>query len=232
MAGRQPTLARGQFSAPIRPFSRHHAADSLAKQARVLGNGAVGIDFHQLAAPTNLANSAVLRMLEEEERSGDKGFKRVEWPPPLEENDLPLIESEPVYAKGPASGSVPSVQPVARQPPPQVYHPPPPATVTLRASPPVREDPHPVFESQPAATRATGPRMRGDQKWPPVEYKARAEEENAARQALAKGPAFRPRKVNKDYTTFFAKNALTATYPGYRAPPGTQHYAEEGTSDL
>lgn len=30
------------------------------------------IDFHHLAKPANLANSAVLRMLEEEERSGGK----------------------------------------------------------------------------------------------------------------------------------------------------------------
>lgn len=31
------------------------------------------IDFHQLAKPGNLANSAVLRMLEEEEKSGRAG---------------------------------------------------------------------------------------------------------------------------------------------------------------
>ncbi|EDS35148.1 conserved hypothetical protein [Culex quinquefasciatus] len=28
----------------------------------------------------------------------------------------------------------------------------------------------------------------------------------------------------QDYANFFAKNALNQTYPGYRAPPGTQHH--------
>lgn len=49
---------------------------------------------------------------------------------------------------------------------------------------------------------------------------------------MLSGPAFRPRKVKKDYSAFFAQNALNSTYPGYRAPPGTQHYVEEGTSNL
>lgn len=74
--------------------------------------------------------------------------------------------------------------------------------------------------------------MRGDLKWPPEPYKQQAAAENEARLALAKGPVCRPRRVNKDYTTFFAQNALNSTYPGYRVPPGTQHYIEEGTSNL
>jgi len=122
-------------------------------------------------------------------------------------------------------------------PPPQqqVYQPqyePPPATVVLRPAAPVSQEPPPVFTSQPAATKAVQEkmRMRGDEKWPPTAYKMRAEAENEARIALAKGPAFRPKKVRKDYTAFFAQNALTPNYPTYKAPPGTQHYIEEGTS--
>lgn len=120
-------------------------------------------------------------------------------------------------------------------PPPQqqVYQPqyePPPATVILRPAAPVSQAPPPVFTSQPAATKAVGNNMRGDQKWPPTAYKLQAAAENEARKALAKGPAFRPKKVKKDYSAFFAQNALTPNYPTYKAPPGTQHYIEEGTS--
>jgi len=74
--------------------------------------------------------------------------------------------------------------------------------------------------------------MRGDEKWPPAPVKEQAEAENIARIALARGPAVRPRKVKKDYSQFFAQNALNSSYPGYRAPPGTQHYIEDGTSQL
>lgn len=68
--------------------------------------------------------------------------------------------------------------------------------------------------------------MLGDQKWPPPECKAQIEAENQARVELARGPAFRPPKPRKDYSSFFAKNALPNTYPGYKAPPGTQHFTE------
>jgi len=82
-----------------------------------------------------------------------------------------------------------------------------------------------VYQAQPAATKApaTG-NMRGDLKWPPAQVKAQVEAENRARVELAKGPAFRPRRVHKDYSGFFAQHALTNTYPGYRAPPGTQYF--------
>lgn len=39
--------------------------------------------------------------------------------------------------------------------------------------------------------------MRGDQKWPPEEYKKQSEIDNEQRRKLALGPAFRPRRVNK-----------------------------------
>lgn len=45
--------------------------------------------------------------------------------------------------------------------------------------------------------------MRGDQKWPPTEYKEAAAEENEARRRLAAGPACRPRKVNKVNTFYY-----------------------------
>lgn len=95
--------------------------------------------------------------------------------------------------------------------------------------------------------------MRGDNKWPPEEYKKLSEIENEQRRQLALGPAFRPRRADKvnpftisqkqiilfqllkiishvsrnkiqDYRPFFQRHAINSTYPGYRAPPGTQHY--------
>uniref|UniRef100_A0A336M8L3 CSON013734 protein n=1 Tax=Culicoides sonorensis TaxID=179676 RepID=A0A336M8L3_CULSO len=99
----------------------------------------------------------------------------------------------------------------------------------LRKEAPITQQPSPVFQSQPAAaTLRGGSNMRGDQKWPPVETKQQIELENEARRKLAQGPAFRPKRAQKDYTQFFAKNALNNTYPGYRVPPGTQHV---GTSE-
>lgn len=72
-----------------------------------------------------------------------------------------------------------------------------------------------------------GSNMRGDQKWPPASVKAQVDQENEQRKLIAKGPAFRPRKVQKDYSSFFAQHALNSTYPGYKAPPGTQHYNDQ-----
>ncbi|XP_032669163.1 vegetative cell wall protein gp1-like isoform X2 [Odontomachus brunneus] len=291
------------------------------------------IDFNQLAKPANLQNSAVLRMLEEEEarqRGGQPNLKRVAWPPPPEDQDFDFVEQGPVQAKtrgigelcsyqssSPSSGPSPqppstvalssaqSVVPsspspvspagILRQPsyfqqqttvnkawapvtppvtsPLSQQHPLPPAswpsqpqqeqqaeqqhlqdpydrtsqrqqqnqpayhslapaafeappsTIVLRPEPPISQVPAPVYQAQPAATKApVSGNMRGDLKWPPASVKAQVEAENQARVELAKGPAFRPRRVNKDYTGFFAQHALTNTYPGYRAPPGTQYF--------
>lgn len=122
---------------------------------------------------------------------------------------------------------------VLRPSPSPVPFNPPPSTILLRPSPPINQLSAPVYSSQPiTATVKGGVRSRGDQKWPPENVKQQVEAENEARIALAKGPAFRPRKVRKDYSSFFAQHALNSTYPGYKPPPGTQHYIEEGTSNL
>ncbi|XP_044757692.1 PDZ and LIM domain protein Zasp-like isoform X2 [Coccinella septempunctata] len=104
---------------------------------------------------------------------------------------------------------------------------PPPTTITLRPQAPVSQASPPVFTSQPAtATLKGGKCLRGDMKWPPESVKKQAEEENRLRMELARGPVCRPRKVNKDYSGFFAQHALNSTYPGYKPPPGTQYYGE------
>ncbi|CRL00105.1 CLUMA_CG013385, isoform A [Clunio marinus] len=91
----------------------------------------------------------------------------------------------------------------------------------LRKEAPVSQEPQPIFSSQPVATSFQGgSNRRGDLRWPPTEYKQQAVEENEARRKLALGPAFRPKRANKvDYSQFFAQNALSNTYPGYRIPP-------------
>ncbi|XP_069702455.1 uncharacterized protein [Periplaneta americana] len=278
-------LINKQFNSPIKLYSPESVQEALNKQAHVLANGAIGIDFHQLAAP-NLANSAVLKMLEEEERQrggkditgpnsrrrhhrfewppkdlgyrihgiGDDvkyrhcffstfylnavpGLKRVAWPPPPEHPQR-IVTEQPVYTKVPVTEqpdqstweqSFDQVPSLAPQQTATVFEPPP-ATVVLRPAAPVSQAPPPVYTSQPAAIRVVEGGMRGDEKWPPTAYKMQAAAENEARKALAKGPAFRPKKVKKDYSSFFAQNALTPNYPTYKAPPGTQHYIEEGTS--
>ncbi|CAO1340178.1 unnamed protein product [Diamesa serratosioi] len=65
--------------------------------------------------------------------------------------------------------------------------------------------------------------MLGDQKWPPAEHKQQVIEESELQEKIAQGPAFRPKRPNKDYSRFFAQHALNSSYPGYRAAPGTQH---------
>jgi hypothetical protein len=116
---------------------------------------------------------------------------------------------------------------------PQDYRGASPGIITLRKEAPVTQQPSPVYTSQPAAVSYRGgSNMRGDLKWPPQEYKEAAARENQERRQLALGPVCRPRKVNrvsssvpreKDYTSFFAKNAINNYYPSYKVPPGTQH---------
>ncbi|XP_030081509.1 mediator of RNA polymerase II transcription subunit 15 isoform X2 [Drosophila hydei] len=99
-----------------------------------------------------------------------------------------------------------------------------PGIITLRKEAPVSQKPAPVYTSQPAAVSYQGgSKLRGDLKWPPQEYKEAAVRENEERRLLALGPVCRPRRVNRDYTPFFAKHQLNNTYPSYKVPPGTQH---------
>lgn len=324
IAGQTPKLVNKQFNSPINLYSPQNVQETLDKQTKLLANGAVGIDFNQLSKPSNLQNSAVLKMLEEEEtrkRNGKAGLRRIAWPPPPEDNE-DFVESSPVQSKTRGVGeyasyqsscpsSVTSPQPpkslssnnlinsssplspsslsttspygTLRQPssfqqqttpkiwapvtppatsplppitfghpqqynhqhhhhqpshqelentipnpnyqPPRVVFEPPPSYITLRSEAPISQSPPPIYQAQPAVTLApTSGNMRGDKKWPPESVKQQTEAENRARVDLAKGPAFRPRRVTKDYSSFFAQNALNNNYPGYRAPPGTQYF--------
>ncbi|XP_068967233.1 uncharacterized protein [Bombus flavifrons] len=224
MSAQRAMFVNKQFNSPINLYSPQAIQETLDRQTQVLANGAVGIDFNQLAKPANLQNSAVLRMLEEEEarqRGGQPRLKRVAWPPPPEDQDLDFVEQGPVQAKHPQDYNSPRL---AQTHAPAVFEAPP-STITLRPEPPISQAPAPVYQAQPAATKApVSGNMRGDLKWPPASVRAQTEAENRARMELAKGPAVRPRRVHKDYSGFFAQHALNSTYPGYRAPPGTQYF--------
>nr|XP_049694754.1 uncharacterized protein LOC110373833 isoform X6 [Helicoverpa armigera] len=294
-----PKIVHKQFNSPIGLYSQQNIKETLTKHMSNLGNGTVGIDFSDPTTdkPANLANSAVLRMLEEEERNrgrgrpkldptqvlaikrnmvymrhpfdrywppdnarmrsarswdgqlnatgniysdfmkATKGQKKVVWPPVPETNGY--HQPQQIQGSQPGYPSQQQLSPQQYSPQPQ-YSPsysepsyqapqkqfePPPATITLRQQQPVHQKPPPVFPSQPAtASFQGGVNMRGDQKWPPQSVKEAVAAENEARRQLARGPACRPRKVKKDYSSFFAQHALNHNYPGYRAPPGTQHY--------
>ncbi|XP_044258175.1 RNA-binding protein 33 isoform X1 [Tribolium madens] len=150
-------------------------------------------------------------------------------PPPQHYQSPPTQQYQPItqqYQPQQKKFSQQSAQPVgaSNQPPVRQVEPPP-ATITLRPQAPVSQAPPPVVTSQPAtATLKGGKHLRGDLKWPPESVKRQVEEENRQRLELAKGPACRPRLVRKDYSNFFAQHALNASYPGYKAPPGTQFY--------
>ncbi|XP_052749372.1 LIM domain-binding protein 3 isoform X7 [Galleria mellonella] len=148
-----------------------------------------------------------------------------QYSPQAQSQYSPQAQSQQQYSPQPQYSPQQYSEP-AYQPPQKVYEPPP-ATITLRQQPPIHQQPQPVYTSQPAAASFKGGvNMRGDQKWPPQSVREAVAAENEARRLLAKGPACRPRKVNKDYTSFFAQHALNHNYPGYRAPPGTQHYED------
>ncbi|GLG99339.1 PDZ and LIM domain protein Zasp [Gryllus bimaculatus] len=221
-------LVNKQFNSPIKMYSAENVAEVLNKQTQVLENGAVGKKEEKTHTHTHVDKDEGMEMGRRERKEGKKKPRKGEGVGYSEEEFQGTIPGQPGQPQYP-----PPLQPYqypSYQAPPAFE--PPPSTVVLRAEAPISQAPFPVFESQPAAVRAAAPKMRGDEKWPPSEYKERAAVENQQRIALARGPAVRPRKVNRDYSKFFAQNALTPNYPSYKAPPGTQHYVEEGTSNF
>uniref|UniRef100_V5GKU3 Uncharacterized protein n=1 Tax=Anoplophora glabripennis TaxID=217634 RepID=V5GKU3_ANOGL len=182
--------------------------------------GSINFNNPNVGKRANLKNSAVLRMLEEEEnrqRNGiGPGAKRVAWPPPSESgSDSPYVEQNSVSAQ-----VAPRAAPASKQ-----AQPPPPTTITLRPKAPVSQAPPPLVTSQPAtATLKGGKHLRGDLKWPPECVRQQFAEEDRLRLELAQGPACRPLRPHKDYSEFFNQHALNSTYPGYKIPPGTQFF--------
>ncbi|XP_047478249.1 LOW QUALITY PROTEIN: leucine-rich repeat extensin-like protein 2 [Penaeus chinensis] len=101
-----------------------------------------------------------------------------------------------------------------------------PSGFKLRERAPVEQAPARVVMSQPAFKMTQPIKKPGDSKWPPKGNMEPTQEE--VREFI------KPRKSNKDYSEFFAQNALPHNYAGYRPPPGTQHHGllEEGVSNM
>ncbi|XP_020816792.1 mediator of RNA polymerase II transcription subunit 15 isoform X5 [Drosophila serrata] len=369
----QRKLVHKQFNSPMGLYSQENVKATLNRELKAFGAEGIEVD-EQITKPLNLANSAVLRAVEEEEQQAKCGYKRVAWPPASEERIIREFTPQP-QTQSPAPGSggyypqagatvapqpaaapaqqqqqygAPSYDGYQQQPPQQQQqHPAPqwqqqqqqpapqwqqqqqqqpapqwqqpqsqaqpqtqapyhqqqqqpqwnqqqqpsyqtspyqqqqqqqqpsfypqqnggstyaqpqynsysqpqqqlgqlpysqdqtdqqqqqqpgayrgasPGIITLRKEAPVSQQPAPVYTSQPAAVSYQGgSKLRGDLKWPPPEYKEAAARENEERRQLALGPVCRPRRVNRDYTTFFAKHQLNNGYPSYKVPPGTQH---------
>ncbi|XP_070851938.1 ataxin-2 homolog isoform X20 [Drosophila suzukii] len=362
MAALQRKLVHKQFNSPMGLYSQENVKATLNRELKAFGGEGIEVD-DQITKPLNLANSAVLRAVEEEEQQAKSGYKRVAWPPASEERIIREFTPQPqtqspapgaggyypqaqAQAHAPAAAAPPQQQqygapsyggyPQQQQPqqpaaqwqqqqqqqvpqqqyqpqsqaqapyqppqwnqqqqqqqPPQQQQPsyqaspypqqqqqqqqqpsyypqqnggstyaqPPynsysqpqvpysqdqtdlqqqqlpgafagqesyrgasPGIITLRKEAPVSQQPAPVYSSQPAAVSYQGgSKLRGDLKWPPPEYKEAAARENEERRQLALGPVCRPRRINRDYTPFFAKHQLNNGYPSYKVPPGTQH---------
>ncbi|XP_037798778.1 nuclear transcription factor Y subunit beta-like [Penaeus monodon] len=101
-----------------------------------------------------------------------------------------------------------------------------PSGFKLRERAPVEQAPARVVTSQPAFKMTQPIRKPGDSKWPPKGNMEPTQQE--VREFI------KPRKSNKDYSEFFAQNALPHNYAAYRPPPGTQHHGglEEGVSNM
>ncbi|CRL00102.1 CLUMA_CG013383, isoform A [Clunio marinus] len=69
--------------------------------------------------------------------------------------------------------------------------------------------------------------MRGDKKWPPERTRQQMLEDEETERKMAQGPSFRPKKAQKDYSQFFDQHKLNASFPGYKAAPGTQYFRTE-----
>ncbi|KYB29203.1 hypothetical protein TcasGA2_TC000576 [Tribolium castaneum] len=107
-------LVNKQFNSPIGLYSEQNIREVIERESQILSNGAVGINFNNpgVGKPTNLQNSAVLRMLEEEEqrqRSGQSpsiGYSRplrdqIKWPPPeFEQKNLQRSSFKDVVTPG------------------------------------------------------------------------------------------------------------------------------------
>lgn len=153
--------------------------------------------FFPSIAP-HLRESAVLKMLHEEEPTG----RPVEWPPRPSQEENKQNENAPNMTTTYPSG------------------------FKLRERAPVEQAPARVVTSQPAFKMTQPIRKSGDSKWPPKGNMEPTQQE--VREFI------KPRKSNKDYSEFFAQNALPHNYAAYRPPPGTQHHGllEEGVSNM
>nr|XP_027209018.1 uncharacterized protein LOC113802610 isoform X3 [Penaeus vannamei] len=196
--------------------------------------------FFPSIAP-HLRESAVLKMLHEEEPTGKvrgsqwppadsaighkpssfftkvsrgQGGRPVEWPPrPSQEENKQVSSSESNDAPAPPVPPRPANYPQNENAPNMTttY----PSGFKLRERAPVEQAPARVVTSQPAFKMTQPIRKSGDSKWPPKGNMEPTQQE--VREFI------KPRKSNKDYSEFFAQNALPHNYAAYRPAQAPQH---------
>lgn len=150
-------------------------------------------------------------MIVEDEEEETGVTRKVEWPPredeaahhPQTSQDAPVQIQECQYFVQTNNEH----QPVASR-----------TFMPLRQEIPLQQKPTGVYSSEPAIKKKVPKWCRGDSKWPP----AHTVDNNPVPE-----PTERPKKQHRDYSQFFSNNAIQNTYPGYRCPPGTQHFLFE-----
>ncbi|SPP87451.1 Hypothetical predicted protein [Drosophila guanche] len=103
MAALQRKLVHKQFNSPMGLYSQENVKDTLNRELKAFGGEGIEID-DQISKPLNLANSAVLRAVEEEEQQAKCGYKRVAWPPASEERIVREFTPQP-QSQSPAPGA-------------------------------------------------------------------------------------------------------------------------------
>nr|XP_027209020.1 putative uncharacterized protein DDB_G0294196 isoform X5 [Penaeus vannamei] len=171
--------------------------------------------FFPSIAP-HLRESAVLKMLHEEEPTG----RPVEWPPRPSQEENKQATMDPSQQQQMVSQQQ-QVQQQQQQQHRQQNENAPNMTTTypsgfkLRERAPVEQAPARVVTSQPAFKMTQPIRKSGDSKWPPKGNMEPTQQE--VREFI------KPRKSNKDYSEFFAQNALPHNYAAYRPAQAPQH---------
>jgi len=93
----------------------------------------------------------------------------------------------------------------------------------LKEEAPITQKPHDIITSEPIFKQATPLRKLGDMVWPPKSGSSNNGEVVMSQDAIPS------RRQQKNYQSFFGQHQLNASFPMYRAPPGTQHFGlEEG----
>merc|ERR1712106_159851 len=90
----------------------------------------------------------------------------------------------------------------------------------MREKAPVQQTPPAMIIAQPAFKISQPLKQKGDKNWPPKENGNQTVTQEQVREFT------KPKGGKRDYTEFFAQNALPQTFNQYRAPPGTQHHGE------
>jgi len=202
-------LSQSSENLPRAPETSAPYSRPLAPASRPLGPASKALG----SAPNMMVEQAAPSWVKKPRLHGQRSFdfmakcskaggKVVEWPPRY--GSVPDGLNAPSAQAGPD----PNLTTVT------------PSVFKMRSQAPVQQAPPEVYSAQPAFKSTRPIRMRGDAKWPPGGANTQEPDSQQVREFV------KPRRQNKDYSQFFAQNALPCNYTGYRAPPGTQHVGE------